>query len=231
MNDSHTKPVLLDTPSFRLPCRSFYVRANVTRDRALPVVDEFVLRLLRICGELTLQRLADFFGFTRGEAEQVANHLASTDMLVVEGDSLRLSGAAAELFKASADEEPRLISVEAWTENVWIDLVSRSLVPRPRQRPHRNLVEVNPVKAAVELPADFARVAFEDNFRDYVTRIRRLREPDRVSIHSIASVEPDRHGAIAVPSRRVFSIGDNTSRLEFDGLSRISDSIANSSKP
>ena len=118
--------IVVDTLGFRVPCRSFYIRASVTRDRPLPVVDEFVLRLLRVCGQLTLDRLGDFFGFTRAEAERVVRDLVDRDLIVAEGNELRLSADAIALFRASADQEPRMIQIEPRTENVWIDLVSRA---------------------------------------------------------------------------------------------------------
>jgi hypothetical protein len=210
---------VVDTLGFRVPCRSFHVRANITRDRPLPVVDEFVLRLLRICGQLTLMRLAEFFGFARTETERVVRDLVAKELIVAEDNELRLTTRAAALFRASAEEEPRLVEVEPWVENVWIDLVSRTFVPRPRQRAHRNLIDVQPASGATDLPVDFARVAFEENFRDYITRVRRLREPDRVSIHSIAGVEPDRYGSVVITGRKVITIGDRRPRLEFDGAS------------
>lgn len=210
---------VVDTIGFRVPCRSFHVRANVTRDRPLPVVDEFILRLLRICGQLSLERAGDFFGFSRAETERVVRDLVAKDLLVAEGNQLRLSTAAAALFRASAEEEPRLVELEPWIENVWFDLVSRGIVPRPRQRAFRNLVDVPAAPDAINLPANFARGAFEENFRDYVTRVRRLREPERVSIHSIAGVEPDRYGSIVVSSRKTMTLGDRGPKLEIEGAS------------
>lgn len=210
--------VTVDTIGFRVPCRSFYIRANVTRDRPLPVVDEFVLRLLRVCGQLTLARVGDFFGFTRSETERVIEDLLSKELAVAEGEELRLSKTAAELFRSSAEEEPRLVEVEAWTENIWLDLVGRTLVPRPRQRPFRNLVDVQPDVDAEKSPADHARAAFEANFRDYVTRTRRVPDPDKVSIHSIASLEPDRYGSVIIGARKVLLKGGGKLRLEFDGF-------------
>jgi hypothetical protein len=213
---------IVDTVGFRVPCRSFHVRANVTRDRPLPVVDEFVLRLLRICGQLTLERTADFFGFTQVETERVVRDLVTKDLLVAEGNELRLSTAAAGLFRSSADEEPRLVEVEPWIENVWIDLVSRGFVARPRQRAFRNLVDVPPAAGAIDLPTEFARAAFEENFRDYVTHVRRLREPERVSIHSIAGVESDRYGSIIVAGRKTMTLGDRGPKLELEGAAEAS---------
>ncbi len=209
--------LIVDTLGFRVPCRSFYVRANVTRDRPLPVVDEFFLRLLRICGQINFERAGDFFGFTTGETEKVVCDLVAKDLVLVEGNQLRLSTVATGLFQASAGDEPRLVELESWVENVWIDLVSRGFVARPRQRAFRNLVDVPAAPGAIDLPTDFARAAFQENFRDYVTNVRRIREPERISIHSIAGVESDRYGSIVIAGRKTITLGDRRPKLEFDG--------------
>ncbi|WP_248447007.1 hypothetical protein [Sinorhizobium meliloti] len=210
--------IVVDTIGFRIPCRSFYVRAHVTRDRPLPVVDEFVMRLLRVCGQLTISRIGDFFGFSRAEIERVIEELLAKELVVAEQEELRLSQAAAELFRSSADEQPRLVEVEAWTENIWLDLVGRTLVPRPRQRPFRNLIDVQKDSDTERSPSDAARAAFEANFRDYVARTRRIPDPDKVSIHSIASLEPDRYGSAIVSARKILIAETGKVRLDFDGL-------------
>lgn len=210
--------IVIDTIGFRVPCRSFYIRAHVTRDRPLPVVDEFIMRLLRVCGQLTIARIGDFFGFSRAETEQVIEDLLAKELVIAEQEELRLSQRAAELFRSSADEQPRLVEVEAWTENIWLDLVGRTLVPRPRQRPFRNLVDVQKDEDTERSPKDIARAAFEANFRDYVSRTRRVPDPDKVSIHSIASLEPDRYGSAVVSARKILTADTGKIRLDFDGL-------------
>src|SRR5207237_3855031 len=49
--------ILVDTTGFRIPCRRFSFVLNVSRDRRLPVVDEFVLRLLKMFDRIPVQRL------------------------------------------------------------------------------------------------------------------------------------------------------------------------------
>ena len=214
-----TGTVLLDTYGFRLPCRSFYVRVNVTRDRRLPVVDEHVLRLVRVCASISLGRLRLFFGLSASEAEIVVDDLVARGLLAVTGDDIRLSKSAADLFTIHPDEEPRLISVESWTEHVWIDLVSRGIVARPTSRAPSNLLEVAlPPGSTMDLSVDLAHSAFEENFPNYARTVKRLPDPDRVSIHSMASVEPDRWGTVVVLARKVMDPGAATSRFELASL-------------
>ena len=60
-------PTTVCSFGFNIPCRRFLIRANVTRDRRLPVVDEFVLRALKLCENVPVRRLAAYFGFTGAE--------------------------------------------------------------------------------------------------------------------------------------------------------------------
>jgi hypothetical protein len=64
-------PTKVRSFGFNIPCRRFLIRANVTRDRRLPVVDEFVLRALKLCEDVPVRRLATYFGFTPAETETV----------------------------------------------------------------------------------------------------------------------------------------------------------------
>jgi hypothetical protein len=56
---------------FNVPCRQFLIEAQVTRDKRMPVVDEFVLRVLRLCESLSIKRLGAFFGFSQMETQVV----------------------------------------------------------------------------------------------------------------------------------------------------------------
>ena len=62
--------------TFGLPVASYRVDAYITRDERLPVVTEYVLRLLRVCGSVTLAGLRNFFGFTDAEALAPDKHSA-----------------------------------------------------------------------------------------------------------------------------------------------------------
>lgn len=57
----------------------------ITRERRLPVVDEFILRALKISGATPVRRLAGFFGFTLKETYAVIADLATRGFVVVDG--------------------------------------------------------------------------------------------------------------------------------------------------
>jgi hypothetical protein len=51
------KPLTVSTYGFNVPCRRFLITANITRDKRFPVVDEFVLRVLKLCERVPVKRL------------------------------------------------------------------------------------------------------------------------------------------------------------------------------
>ncbi|MDU3047219.1 hypothetical protein, partial [Bradyrhizobium sp.] len=100
--------ILVDTTGFRIPCRRFSFVLNVSRDRRLPVVDEFVLRLLKMFDRIPVQRLRRFFGFSVREMEVVLKDLGARGHILLDGDLVSLDPAAEELFSSSSDGMPRI---------------------------------------------------------------------------------------------------------------------------
>jgi hypothetical protein len=51
------------------------------------------------------------------------------------------------------------------------------------------------------MPTTFARIAFEQNFADYMRNVRRIPNPDNIALYSISGVEPGRFGYVVVKGR------------------------------
>ncbi|MBR1177083.1 hypothetical protein JQ617_24235 [Bradyrhizobium sp. KB893862 SZCCT0404] len=198
MTISLSGPTTIRTFGFNIPCRRFLIRANVTRDKRLPVVDEFVLRALKVCEELPVRRIASFFGFTPSEMEKVISDLIGSGLVVVHGDSVRLHASAHEHFRGASDGVPHIVEVESWPIRVWFDLVSKNMAP-PGTRSARNLIDVHPASLARDLPVSYARTAFEDNFADYLRRVRRIPNPDRFALYSVPEAMAERFGSLVFP--------------------------------
>jgi hypothetical protein len=78
----------VNTFGFNLPCRQFLISAERTRERKLPMVDEFVLRVLHTVGRISPPRLARFFGFEGRDMGIVIAELVERNLVVFEGDDL-----------------------------------------------------------------------------------------------------------------------------------------------
>src|SRR5260370_12008424 len=91
-------PTTVRSFGFNIPCRRFLISANVTRDRRLPVVDEFVLRTLKLCESVPVKRLGAYFGFSNSEADAVVGDLVNRSLVIVECDSASLHPSAQQMF-------------------------------------------------------------------------------------------------------------------------------------
>ena len=186
--------ILVDTVGFRIPCRRFSFVLNVSRDRRLPVVDEFVLRLLRMFERIPIQRLRTFFGFSVREMEIVLSDLVARGHVLLEGEFASLQPAADELFSSSGDGMPRMVSVETWNETVSFDMVASTILPSERSYGSRHLIEVIPSALSKEVPRRFAEEAFTSNFRDFVRNKKGTGDADSIHLYSIGHVEPKGYG-------------------------------------
>jgi hypothetical protein len=181
---------------FNVPCRRFLIRANITRDRRLPVVDEFVLRALKICEDVPVRRLASYFGFTPSETETVMMDLKAAGLVALEGDAARLHASAKEHFRGWEDGAPRVVDVDSWVVRLWFDLVSKNMAAPDRTRSARNLIDIRPASMARDLPATYAKKAFEDNFSEYLRKVRKLNNPDRFALYSVSEAVAERFGSL-----------------------------------
>lgn len=191
----------VDAVDFQVPCRRFTIKANVTRERQMPVVDEFVLRLVQVVQKINVERLAGYFGFSGSEIETVLLELTDRGLLESDDREISLSPKGQDLFKGLTEGElPRLAAVEPWTEGVWFDLVSRNIMSPARFRSLPNLLSIPEQPNARQVPESFARTAFEQNFHDYARRVRRHPDADQLAIYSISEVEAGIYGYQPMPA-------------------------------
>lgn len=191
----------VDAVDFQVPCRRFTIKANVTRERQMPVVDEFVLRLVQVVQKINVERLAGYFGFSGSEIETVLLELTDRGLLESDDREISLSPKGRDLFKGLTEGElPRLAAVEPWTEGVWFDLVSRNIMSPARFRALPNLLSIPEQPNARQVPESFARTAFEQNFHDYARRVRRHPDADQLAIYSISEVEAGIYGYQPMPA-------------------------------
>jgi hypothetical protein len=193
IDDQRALPV--DCLDFLVPCRRFSIRSNVTRDRQMPVVDEFVLRLIHVTERISIERVKRYFGFSQAETEIVLLDLQAHGLIALVDDFVSLTPMTSTLFRqVDEGDPPRLASVEPWSDFVWFDLVSRNMAPATRYRALPNLPLLKERPEARALPEKFARDAFQANFGDYARRIRRHPDADHLALYSISDVEVAGYG-------------------------------------
>jgi hypothetical protein len=164
----------------------------------MPLVDEFVLRILKTTEKLSAARLGAFLGFSPAETVTVVADLQSRGLLNVSGEDVDLAPSAHEHFRVGQDDAPQIVEVETWVDRLWFDLVSRNMMTPERKSPLPNLLDLKPTNAAKELAASFARDAFEQNFSEFLRKVRRINNPDAFSLYSVSDVVPDRFGSVVL---------------------------------
>lgn len=194
--------------TFGLPVEAFRVDAYITKDERLPVVTEYVLRVLRICDALTPATLRDFFGFTDAEALTVVEALTRQGLLTVSGDEVRLSAYANERFdSSSSDDYPRFTKVEPRRDSVTLDLLSFSplLVPRFGLMTENSL-RLDTPEEAIGNSIERARHTYTTRFHEVANLNDGLRDT-ALSVYAVEDVQSRRRGFIPVPV--AFSLGES----------------------
>lgn len=194
----YADPITICTYGFNVPCRRFLISANVTRDRQLPVVDEFVLRTLKLCESVPVKRLGAYFGFSNSETDAVVGDLVNRGLVVVDGDAASLHPSAHQMFRGADDGMPRVQEIDPWVDRLWFDLVSRNMMAPDRSRPLPNLINLRSDGMARDLPTSFARKAFEENFPEYLRKVRRINNPEQFGLYSVSDVAPERFGSVVL---------------------------------
>lgn len=217
--NSNPNHIEIDAVEFQISCRRFAIRATITRDRQLPVVDEFVLRLLAVLERMSVARMRGWFGFSESELETVLIDMSRRRLIEFDSNEVVLASAGRELFQFVGDGNvPHLVEVLPLMGDVWFDLVSRSMVERSRSKNLDYLVKVLEQTTAREFPEAFAREAFEENFKDYARRIRRFPDPESVNLYSISDVEGGAYGYQVLPATLVLDLERMSVRPTFPEL-------------
>lgn len=186
------------TYGFNVPCRRFVLTSNIARDRRMPLVDEFVLRILKVAEKLPAARLGAFLGFSSAETVAVVADLQNRGLLVISNEDVELAPSAHEHFRVGGQDVPQIVEVETWVDRLWFDLVSRNMTTPERKSPLPNLLDLKPATTGKDLPASFARDAFEQNFSEFLRKVRRINNPDAFSLYSVSDVIADRFGSVVL---------------------------------
>lgn len=193
MNDfTLSEPTQVSSFGFNVPCREFIIAAQVTRDMRMPMVDEFVLKALNQCENVSVARLSRFFGFSQNEMEIVLSDLQARTLITLEGNDVSLHMAGKELFRTAGDGTPVIIDVESFPARIWFDLISKNMIRSRGLHNVKNLISLTPSASRANIPESFAREAFHDNFRDYLRLIRRIKNPEAWGLYAISDVAPGR---------------------------------------
>lgn len=206
-NLDFSEPTQVRSFGFNVPCREFIIAAHVTRDKRMPMVDEFVLRSLHLCESVSVARLARFFGFSKTEMEIVLADLQTRSLVTLEGNEVSLHSMGKELFRTSGDGPPVINYVESFPARIWFDLISKNMIRSRGLHNVKNLIDLRPSLDRTNIPEGFAREAFHDNFRDYLRLIRRIKNPEAWGLYAISDVSPGRFSYAQISGKQALVLG------------------------
>lgn len=185
--------------TFGLPVETFRVEAYIALEERLPVVTEFVLRLLRICGQVPLSAFRDYFGFSDGEALAVVESLSRQGLLEVFDDEMQLSRFAIERFEEGGGEHPRFSKVELKKDTVTFDLISFTpLRSVGGEIPSDNILKLNASDDVLGQSVERARAAYRQRYPEIASMREDLREKS-FGVYSVEDVESKRRNYVPVP--------------------------------
>jgi hypothetical protein len=185
--------------TFGLPVESYRVDSFITKDERLPVVTEFVLRLLRICGPITVPAFRDYFGFSEAESLAVAESLSRQGLVVLRDEHLELSPYAVERFEESAEDYPRFTKVEPRRDSVTFDLLSFSpLPPRGMGMLHDLCLRLKATDEALSRSVERAKSAYFRRFPEIARLSEDLRH-NAINVYSVEDIQSKRRGYVPIP--------------------------------
>jgi hypothetical protein len=192
-------PMEFNRATYGLPVETFRVDAYIALEERLPVVTEFVLRLLRVCGPIPFFALRDYFGFTDGETLAVVESLVRQGLLEASDDQVDLSLFAKERFEEAGGGNPSFTKVELKQDNVTFDLISftplRSVSP---DLPSDNLIKLEADDAVMGSSVERAKAAYRHKYPEIASLRSDLREKSH-GVYSVEDVESQRRTYIPIP--------------------------------
>ena len=180
--------------TFAIPAQNFGVTCAISAEEGLPVVTEFVLRMIHISGAMTPGQIQGFFGFNEREVAAVIRTLNEERLVRWEDDRVELTHYALGRFLESSDSIPRFFKIRDWSGEVNFELISFSPARKPT-RFHRT-------NAMVELSARDPNKESKTIYwaeRSFQEHFRKILRQDRVEIYKISKVDAGEHFMIPAP--------------------------------
>lgn len=167
--------VQLNRISFGLPIKAFFIDYTVSQKRQLPVVKEFIIRVLHSLGSSPVSLIQTYFGFTTSETQAVLDDLVEESLIKWHDDEIELTAHALENFEeVEGNMLPRFFEVVDKTDTVFFELSEFRMLPKTVQRSGLSSMSIS-----LSLPGDCfqklndkARSAFDSNFEHFRAAVK-----------------------------------------------------------
>lgn len=192
--------------TYGLPVETFRISAHIALEERLPVVTEFVLRLLRICGKTNLSDIRSYFGFTDSETLSLIESLVRQGLIELQEEEACLTAFAIERFDEAGGDYPRFSKVELKQDTVTFDL--RSFTPLKSERgvlPTDNIIKLEAEDEVLGSSVERAKSAYRQRYPEIASMREDLREQSH-GVYSIEDIESKRRSYVPIPV--TFSMDD-----------------------
>jgi hypothetical protein len=127
--------IQLSKVCFGLPMKSFFMDYTVSKKRELPVVKEFVIRLIYSLPSTDLDTIQDYFGLTSKEMLAIVDDLQEEDLVEWEGGKIKLTYYAMSKFvEENGSLRPTFFEVTDEVSPVEFELYSFQMLPADVKR-------------------------------------------------------------------------------------------------
>lgn len=194
----------LNTMTFALPARQFEISASVTVNETLPKVNEFVLRLIKVCREIEGEEIASYFGFSAKETRLVLDALRDQSLIQMEGEVIRLTEYAESKFYTD-DDIPRFSVVKTRTDNIDFELLTFNPVAgRTRNKTAAFAIEIPCESDRVGSSSRLAEQAYQKNFKKILRDKERTK--DVIDIYKISNIKSKK--LFEIPLKVTFALSE-----------------------
>ena len=186
--------------TFGVPVETFDISAYISVTERMPIVTEFVLKVVYTCDSISASALQEFFGFTHAEALAVVESMCRKSLLVMDGDVLRLSPYARAQFQSN-DRRPSFHQIVSAKDSVTFDLLTFFPLPRGGlagegkgggdQRSADGAIKLDASDEASGHSVERARAAYRQNYELIAFRREGYRERN-FGVYSIEDIQGGR---------------------------------------
>ena len=180
--------------TYGVPVETFEISAYISVAERLPIVTEFVLKVVHTCESIRASALREFFGFSQAESLAVVEAMCRRSLLVMEGDVLRLTQYAQEQFQGD-EKNPSFHKIVPAKDSITFDLLTFFPIPNGGltgegkgggdQRSSEGSIKLDAPDEALGQSVELARTAYRQNYDQIAFR----REGSRDRNYGVYSIE------------------------------------------
>lgn len=205
--DKQEIKILLNQITFSLPCQSFDIEYSYTKQERLPIVTEFIVRLVHTCQGISVSNIQEYFGFSTKETEVIINSLINERLVNFNQDNeLELTEYTKSKFADSSDNLPRFFAIEDGNKVVAFNLISFKYLPKDYFQNNQSnfYITLKENNDHISTSKDYAEKSFQEYFNDII----KDKPQDKIDLYKVTQVIAKKHFSYPISLDFSLKIGD-----------------------